>query len=203
MRRIPPAQRREELVAAAIRVIAARGVAAATTRAVTAEADMPLGAFSYIFGTQDELFTAVIDTVVEQERFAAEMLLLEAATLADAVRLGLEAYIALLEAEPDRELALLELGLFARRRSPDGQMRTQWQRYHAAAELLLLRVGAHVGVHWTTPVGDVARLLVTFIDGITIAWLADHDGDAARRTAAIAATTVAAHATDKEHTDAD
>ncbi|WP_405375231.1 MULTISPECIES: TetR/AcrR family transcriptional regulator [unclassified Microbacterium] len=194
MRRIPPEQRRSELIAAAIRVIARRGVAGATTRAIVSEADMPLGAFSYIFGTHDDLMTAVIDSVIDQERFAAEARAIDSTSLESALRSGLDGYIDLLAAEPDHELALLELALFARRRDPDGQMRTQWESYFRAAEQLLAYAARVTGTTWTQPVADLARLLVAISDGITLAWLADHDTDAARRTAAFAASALAAAA---------
>ncbi|WP_283714468.1 TetR/AcrR family transcriptional regulator [Microbacterium dauci] len=191
---MPPEQRRDELIAAAIRVIARRGVAGATTRAVTAEADMPLGAFSYIFGTQDELMTAVVDTVTEQERFAAQVRAIDGTSMVTALRSGLDGYIDLLKARPDDELALFELAIWARRRDPDGQMRAQWATYFRAAEDLL-RFAAEVTAHeWQTPVSELARVLVSFADGITLAWLADHDTDAARRTAAFAAEALARHA---------
>lgn len=198
MRRIPPQQRREELVAAAIRVIARSGVVGATTRAVVTEADMPLGAYHYVFGSQDELMRAVIDTVTEQERFAAQVGSLDARSLPAALRSGLDAYIELLVAEPDRELALFELALFARRQDADGQMRTQWETYHRTAIELLQYAADATGSRWTSPIADVARALVAFADGITLAWLADHDTEAARRTAAFAATSLAAHAVPRD-----
>lgn len=192
MRRMPPEERRDELIAAAIRVIARRGVAAATTRAITAEAGMPLGAFTYIFGTQAELMTAVIDTVIEQERFAAESRAIDPTSMVAALRSGLEGYIDLLERDPDHEIALLELALVARRRDPAGQMRAQWETYYRAAEQVLVYAAEITGSRWTQPVADLARHLVVVVDGLTTTWLADGDSDAARRTASFAATALAA-----------
>lgn len=194
MRRIPPQQRREELVAAAIRVIARSGVTGATTRAVVTEADMPLGAYHYVFASQDDLMHAVIETVTEQERFAAQVGSLDARSIEAALRSGLDAYIDLLVAQPERELALFELALFARRQDADGQMRTQWETYRRTAVELLHYAAEATRSRWTTPLPELARVLVAFADGITLAWLADHDTDAARRTAAFAATALAAHA---------
>ncbi|MDQ1124969.1 transcriptional regulator, TetR family [Microbacterium sp. LKL04] len=192
MRRMPPEERRDELIAAAIRVIARRGVAAATTRAITAEAGMPLGAFTYIFGTQDELMTAVIDTVIAQERFAAESRAIDPTSLTAAIRSGLEGYIDMLEQDPADEIALLELALVARRRDPQGQMRAQWRTYYDAAEQMLAYAAEITGNRWTAPLSDLARHLVVIADGITTTWLADGDSDAARRTASFAAAALAA-----------
>ncbi len=191
---MPPEERRAELVAAAVRVIARGGVARATTRAIVAEAGMPLGAFHYIFGSHDELMRAVIETVTEYERFAIEAGSVDATSLEAALRGGFDVYIDLLAAEPERELALLELGLFARRQDPDGQMRRQWETYHEMAAHLLAYAARLTGTRWTAPLPDLARILTTFVDGITVGWLADQDTAAARRTAAFAATALAAHA---------
>ena len=47
--RIPADERRQQLVEAAIRVMARDSVAQATTRAIVGEAGMPLGVFHYCF----------------------------------------------------------------------------------------------------------------------------------------------------------
>lgn len=194
MRRIPAEQRRAELVAAAIRVVSRDGVAAATTRAIVAEAGMPLGAFHYVFASRDELLDAVIETVTASERLTAELHAADAASLEDALRAGLDAYVDLLEADPANELTLLELGIFARRQSADGPMRSQWQAYYATAAALLDHAAAATGSEWTAPVDELARHLVAIVDGITTTWLADQDTAAARRTAAFAAEALARHA---------
>jgi AcrR family transcriptional regulator len=194
MRRIPAEQRREELIAAAIRVIAERGVGAATTRAIATEAGMPLGSIHYIFASHDELLRAVIATVIDEERLTAELRSVAAGTLEDAVRAGLESYIDLLEADPSREIALFELALVARRQDASGQMRTQWAAYYATAEAILDYAADLTGSEWTTPLPELAHHLIVVIDGITTTWLADADGAAARRTAAFAAAAFAGHA---------
>ncbi len=194
MRRIPPEQRRDELISAAIRVIARDGVSKATTRAIVAEAGMPLGAFHYIFASHDELMTAVIETVTEQERFAAETSSMDAGSIEAAILSGLNGYIDLLAAEPEREIALLELALFARRQDADGQMRTQWGSYYGTATELLQYAAELTGSVWMSPMPDLARSLVVVVDGLTTTWLADHDTAAARRTAAFVAGAFAAHA---------
>lgn len=193
VRRIPLEQRREELVAAAIRVISREGVAKATMRRIVAEAEMPLGAFHYAFATQDELMRAVVDTVTEQERFAAQAGSWDARSLESALRSGFETYIGLLEADPERELVLMELALFSRRHSADG-MRDQWSTYFESAAEMLSYAAELTGSEWTSPRDELARLLVALVDGITLAWLADRDSDAARRTAPYAASASVAHA---------
>ena len=67
MTRIPAAERRAALAAAALTVIARDGLAAATTRAIVAEAGMPLASFHYAVARRDELLRDVVDLVVAGE----------------------------------------------------------------------------------------------------------------------------------------
>lgn len=74
MRRFDP-QRKDRIVAAALDVIAARGVAGASHRRIAAHADVPLGSMTYHFVNMDELlaeaFRRFADTMAD--RFEARM----------------------------------------------------------------------------------------------------------------------------------
>ncbi|GAA1695180.1 TetR/AcrR family transcriptional regulator [Microbacterium sediminicola] len=193
MRRIPVEQRREELIAAAIRVVTRGGVGALTTRAVAAEAGMPLGAIHYIFASQDELIRAVTDVIRDEERLAAEVVSLEAQTIEDALCAGLGAYVRLVESDPTKELAVLELALHSRRGDRHDTMRDQWSGYRAAARGLLEQAAVRAGVTWTLDLDDLARMLIVAMDGLTLGYLADGDLDAADRAIAILAAALATH----------
>ncbi|MFD6289583.1 TetR/AcrR family transcriptional regulator [Streptomyces sp. NPDC060205] len=58
-RRYDP-ERRQRIIDAAIRVVAARGIAGLSHRSVAAEADVPLGSTTYHFTTLDELLVAAL-----------------------------------------------------------------------------------------------------------------------------------------------
>ncbi|MCW4353752.1 TetR/AcrR family transcriptional regulator [Hoyosella sp. YIM 151337] len=68
MARIPAAERRAELVAAAVRVIAVHGVDGATTRRIAQEANAPLATLHYCFAAKEELFAEVFEYVSGQYR---------------------------------------------------------------------------------------------------------------------------------------
>ncbi|MBF6428547.1 TetR/AcrR family transcriptional regulator [Nocardia cyriacigeorgica] len=68
MARVPAAERRAELVAAAVRVIAARGVDGATTRRIAEEANAPLATLHYCFATKELLFAAVFEYLAGEYR---------------------------------------------------------------------------------------------------------------------------------------
>ena len=68
MTRMSAAERREQLVAAAIRVMTRDGVVRATTRAIASEAGMPLGVFHYAFRSKAELMAVVTETIAQQSK---------------------------------------------------------------------------------------------------------------------------------------
>jgi DNA-binding transcriptional regulator YbjK len=190
---VPSAQRRAELVHAALRVIERDGVHAATTRAIVAEAGMPLASFHYAFRSRDEMIRELVSTVVAGEGMAAIATLTSPRDIRGAVRAGLQSYFDLLVAEPGREQAMLELLHYALRTEELADLpRAQYETYWRTAEDVL-RAGADAtGVVWSIPPERVARILVVFISGLTLAWLADRDDDSAARTMDFAADSIAA-----------
>ena len=189
-------ERRERLTTAALTVVKREGVAGATTRAIVTEADMPLGAFHYAFDSRDALLGAVIEEVAQLDRLAAEPALDMPRTgpdaLSETVRDGMDRFIDLLVSDPYSELAFLELTLHgARQDLDDGVSRDRYSVTYSTPEYLLARSARACGREWTVPLRHVARLLVSVLDGITVAWLADHDTDAARACVAHHADAIA------------
>ncbi|GAB3191956.1 TetR family transcriptional regulator [Geodermatophilus arenarius] len=181
MPRLPAGQRRAALVEAALRVMARDGLAAGTTRAVVAEAGMPLAAFHYAFSSRDELLRELVTRVVGRELAAATAGLDPAAGLAGCLRAAAAGYLDHLEREPGAEALMLELTLHAVR---DPALRPvaaeQYRAYTAAATRLLEEAAAATGATWRRPVPELARLLVTVVDGATTTWLVDRDTAATR-----------------------
>ncbi len=195
MARMSAAERRAALARAALAVVDRDGVHAATTRAIVAEAQMPLGSFHYAVPSRDELLRDVVELVVEGEGDAARSGLLAGAAEPaavdpkDAVRRALTAYLDHVRAAPGREQAMFELTQYALR-SPEltDLPAEQYARYHALAAEVLRTAQTHLGIRWTVPVEQLARLVVTITDGVTLAWLADRDDAAAETTIDLAAT---------------
>ncbi|HBX81786.1 MAG: TetR family transcriptional regulator [Propionibacteriaceae bacterium] len=183
MRRLPLAVRRAELIDAAVRVIARDGLAKASTRAIVAEADMPLGAFHYVFRTREDMMRALVTEVVDKERSAA-LAAFEAqgsdTDLRSMLRAGLGSYLALLKTRPDLELAMLEVALYGVRHDAT-MVADQWQSYHRAAAEGLEKAAELCGVTWRQPIEHVAQSLISAFDGITLTWIAIRDAEAAER----------------------
>jgi AcrR family transcriptional regulator len=195
MARIAAADRRARLAEAALAVAARDGLAAASTRAIVAEAGMPLASFHYAVPSRDELLRDVVALVVAQEGAAAGELLNDAADVREALRVALGGYLALVRRDPGLEQAMFELTQHALRTPGLHDLPAeQYARYHAVAAALLEEGAARLRVRWTVPIADLARLLVVITDGATLAWLADRDDAAADRVLDLAADALAAFA---------
>jgi len=195
MVRLAAAERRARLAEAALAVAARDGLAAASTRAIVAEAGMPLASFHYAVPSRDELLRDVVGLVVAQEDAAAGALLGDAADVRAALRDALGGYLAFVRRHPGREQAMFELTQHALRTPGLADLPTaQYARYRAVAAGLLEAGAARLGIRWTAPIPDLARLLVALTDGATLAWLADRDDAAAERVLDLAADALVAFA---------
>ena len=188
MARIPASERRTALIEAALRVVSREGLAAATTRAIVAEAGMSLASFHYAFDSRDELVDELITTVVAREQQAVVPDLTPGQSIAALLESGILGYFEHLKADPEYEQAMLELTQYALR-SPERHpfAVAQYARYAEFAERSLELAADVADVGWRVPVPEVARVLVAFIDGLTLTWLVDRDDAAARAVARAAA----------------
>lgn len=199
MAHVPAQERRNALIAAALRVVARDGIAGATTRAIVAEADMPLASFHYVFESHDELMTELIRRAVDEEYRAIAPLLSSAhadASLGDLVREGLVRYLESVKAEPERERGMLELTQYALRDERTRHLaRLQYERYTDLVTMALQAAAGRTGRRWLVPVVEVARMVVALADGITVSWLVRGDDREALALARAAARAVEAQAT--------
>ncbi len=197
MKRIPVPQRRAALIQAALRVIARDGVAAATTRAIAAEAGMSLASLHYVFASRDEL----ISYVVGEQAHAALTTLRPGADLVSTIRDALHAFLGVVAGDPQRELAMFELTHYALR-TPGlaGAAKQQYDGYHLAAEQVVTAVAELTGHRWQRPTDEMARILITLTDGLTLRYLVDRDEQAATPVIDFAAHALAALATPTDST---
>ncbi|MBN9606356.1 MAG: TetR family transcriptional regulator C-terminal domain-containing protein [Actinomycetales bacterium] len=191
--RVSAEQRRRELAAAALRVVVRDGVAAATIRAIVAEAGMKLASFHYAYRSRDEVLREVVRLVVEGERETTAAALAEAAAppasgradeaggpelLAALTRRTLGAYLASVHADPGREQGMLEL-TFTALRTPEleGVAAEQYAQYRGLVAEILAAGAELAGMRWTAPLEELARAIVAISDGLTVAALVDPDAD--------------------------
>ena len=193
MTRMSAGDRRELLVEAAIRVMTRDGVAKATTRAIAAEADMPLGVFHYAFRSKQELMTMVTETIARQSKAEIDAAVLgdEPPELLDLVFAGLCAYFDHVVHHPHEHLVTYELTTNALR---DPELlevgKRQYDYYLEQNAALLEAVAELMGFEYTEPLPIINRYVFSVMDGLALNWLAKGEEDEARAVLHLLARTL-------------
>lgn len=173
-------ERREELIDAALHVLVHEGFLAVTTRRITQQAGLALGAFHYVFRDKSEMLAAIISRTANH----AAKILTEAVEpgdndlLAVAERL-VRVYWTHVTTLPDNQLAQYELIVHALR-DPQLQHLANLQQEGSTHAVLAVfdRFPA------TVPAvvrDDVARYLVAAVDGLVLHYIVERDTAAAER----------------------
>lgn len=172
MARIPATERRAQLVEAAIDVMLADGVDAASTHRVAARAGVSQGIVHYVFEDKDALVAAVIEEVarrVREARSAAG----EEAPVGDLLR----AFWEFVEQTPGLQLLQYELTIHAVRDPEKSWLaRRQYGEYLDIIESAIAAPGLDAPTRRRR-----ARLLLATIDGLILQWLVFRDQEAATR----------------------
>ena len=162
------AQRRTQIVAATMRVIARDGIAVLSTRMIAREADVNLSALHDLFGGKDDLLLAVLDAATN-----AMIATLVAADghpgggLRGALVESFAALCALLDRDPALPLVRCEVLLYARRRRIESASALQQQRYLDALEVCY-RVACVPGELGLIACDELATVVSSSIDGLAL-----------------------------------
>ncbi|MCL2533915.1 MAG: TetR/AcrR family transcriptional regulator [Nocardiaceae bacterium] len=171
-------QRRRDLIDAAIRVTSDVGLAAASTRAICAEAGVQQSVFHYCFSSKEELLRELTREVVAGIVENAVENLTPGADVEESFLKGLTGLWESVRVQPEKQLVFYELTVGALR-APDRSDIAEWQygEYFAATGTFLVRLAETAGVEWTVPVPVLRRMVTTAIDGLILGWLADGRAD--------------------------
>lgn len=174
--------RRDDLIAAATRVIARDGVAGATTRRIATEAGVPLGTVHYWFAGKDDLLAAVVEAVLgdlESAAVSTQILAMQpdGSGVPDILE-SLRAAWRVVEAdEPGGQLSLFEMTTVALRTPGMEELAArQYASYRAVAARAVQRWYDRSGAELPGGLEALARLIAFVFDGASIAWLADPAG---------------------------
>lgn len=174
MPHVPSRQRREELIAATIRVMAQGGREAATSRAIAEAAGAPLASIHYTFGSVETLLAAAYaraleavlarlsEAVPRHQGYAVAF-----AALADAVADVLTdpaSGILFLELNPAHHEQLAEVG----------------ERYYTFGHEVVSSVATQSRIAPPAEAEQLGRLIVAAIDGVATRFSVSGDGAAAR-----------------------
>lgn len=174
-------ERRAELLAAAIRVLAREGLAETTTRKIAAEAGINQATLLYYFGSKDDLLFAVLQEMMRATQEIALQSVPEAANLRGAVAGAIRAFWGHVEATPELQIMQYELTLYALR-NPDAAWlaREQYAGYSRVVEALLRETYVAAGQTSAIPFDALARFIVGGLDGIILQFVSDRDPARAR-----------------------
>lgn len=182
MNRLPVAERREQLIEAALTVASRDGIDAATVRAIAAEAGVSLGVVHYCFQDKDELLRAMAHAITAQNLERSLDELPEGADVETIITAVIDALWGSIASARGPQLLSYELTTSSLRHSELNQVAIEQYRgqWSAAEQVLeLVERSAHVG--WRVPRAHIARAIVAVVDGFSLAWLVDGDTEAARR----------------------
>ena len=180
MSRMPVAERRQQLIEAAIRVACRDGIDAATVRAVAAEAGVSLGVVHYCFVDKDELLRAVAVAITEQNVPDIGDIT-DATDLRSLLESAVASYWAGIIAHRGAQLLSYELTTTSLRHSQMGLVAMdQYEGAWSALEVFLQHIEQGAGIRWNVPRRHLARTIIAVVDGFTLAWLVDGDEEAGK-----------------------
>ncbi|MEU2068006.1 TetR/AcrR family transcriptional regulator [Streptomyces anulatus] len=194
MAHVSAAERRPQLIKAAIDLMTREGVAAGSTRAIAAELGVAQTTVHYTFGSKEDLYRAVMDEITDElvahvQRAAPEdagfeeTIIAFARSLWDTVR------------EPTSHHQLLsELTMFALRVPGLNEARqSHYQRVIEVTAQVITETAQRTGQKLAESPHTVARFFLSGFDGLTMQVLVALPDEAAERTGlrALVAATVA------------
>lgn len=194
MARMAIAERRRLLIEAAWKVMSTEGVQAATTRAICAAAGMPQSSFHYCFESRSDLLRIVVTGLIPRQIEASFAAFEVSARPEDTISASLNAYWQDVVANPMEHAVLYDITMTA---LYDDELRDlasfQYGQYHETAITILTTASERLGLQWSTPIDVLAVRLVTFVDGLTLRYLATRDDELCRAALDSFAAELATH----------
>ena len=168
MARVPAVERRADLVDAAVRVIASRGVDGATTRRIAEEAKAPLATLHYCFASKELLFQEVLHRVAVEYRDVLARSNRHA-DIATAAREMLRAMMVWYLESPDYGAATIELISWAQRQEGESAVVV----YNETFDMMrsILEEGAAGQGLSSETIEELTYVIGALADGFGMNWL--------------------------------
>ena len=176
------AERRAEIIAAAIRVLSRDGITETTTRKIAAEANVNQATLRYYFGSKDDLLFAVLQEMMRRTREIVRAGTPRDCGLHEAISRSLKAFWAHFEAAPELEIMQYELTLYALRHQDSAWLaKQQYDGYCAVVETLLQHGFEAAGQTCAVTFSELARFVIGGLDGLMLQFISDRDTQRAQR----------------------
>ncbi|KAA0084776.1 TetR/AcrR family transcriptional regulator [Mycolicibacterium sp. P9-64] len=180
---VKAADREEQIVAAARRVMATVGVSATTLRAVASEAGIPLGTLHYVFPSKEKMLRAVIAAVIAEVLHTVGDGLQFDQGVEHAIRNGAHRFWdTLVEGDVGVQITQYELAMYAARTQDLGSLaRLQYEQYTSLITELLEQAATSAGERCAVDFDTLGRLCLAVIDGLIVQYVSHPDADRAHR----------------------
>ncbi|WP_051214943.1 TetR/AcrR family transcriptional regulator [Granulicoccus phenolivorans] len=179
--RLSVSERRALLIEGAWTLMKREGVAAATTRAICAEAGMPHGAFHYCFRSKQELYAELLTGQITGGLAEVWAQIDASADVRETILAIFLAYWDQVEADPQAQVVIAELTVLAQR---DAELRelsmADGRSTHTLARTMLRQFIELTGVRSSLPDDLLAEMLLGALSGVTNRWLVSRDSATAR-----------------------
>lgn len=196
MSKLPVAERRAQIVEAAVVVALREGIDRMTTRRVAQQAGVAVGVLHYCFGTRDALLREVITDLVTDTSQSMASVFDGEGDLRSRLNRAIEVFCSSVEANPERHLLTYEMTTWTLRNPEFADLGTWlYDCYYGATEAFFDHLAQVTEVTWSVPMSTLARFMVALNEGVTLAWLIDRDGARARTTYATFTDLIVAVAT--------
>lgn len=188
----PAAERRDQLLTAAVEVMRESGIASASTRAVAERAGLPQSAFHYCFRSKDEMFAALLERELDASLGSAWDAVTEAQNLEAGIAAAFHAILEQVRKDPEYYLLTAELVDVAARTPELAHIASRQHIAYVDHTEKMLRLwqdstGAPVSVDSRL----LAEVLVATSTGISSAWLSARDNEAAHASIALLSSALA------------
>jgi AcrR family transcriptional regulator len=165
-KRMPPDQRREAIVAAALDVAVVKGLGSTTVRDVAARMGTSSGLIHHYFASMDEVLAAAFELVATQDLQVSERLMAEASSPVEALRVFFRTYT---PADKDWAFQLwLDAWAEAARRpaiqATSRRLNLEWQ----ALLERTIQAGVRAGTFDCRDPSDAAWRILSLLDGLAL-----------------------------------
>jgi AcrR family transcriptional regulator len=195
--RVPAEQRRRQLLNAALRVVATDGVAAASTRRIAGEANLPPAVVHYCFRSIEDLLDALTALLIGEMVEVAAVALRTRGGVELSIRAALQRLWEPYRTDPVRYKAFFDLIPYAMRRPAATVLIREYDdKICELVERFLLDVADRNSMTWQGPAEVIGRVLISTVDGLVLAWLINRDDGKTEAALDWLAASIAAAVTD-------
>ncbi|KOX04517.1 TetR family transcriptional regulator [Streptomyces sp. NRRL B-1140] len=179
MAHVSAAERRPQLIKAAIDLMAREGVAAGSTRAIAAELGVAQATVHYTFGTKEDLYRAVIQHLTQEMERQVRQAAPDGAGFEETVGVLASALWRTVRNQSRSYQLLTELTMFALR-SP--HLREALETHNlgvlSVTSELVTDAADRAGLQLAQPAGTIARFFLAGFDGLVLQHLTHPDDEA-------------------------